>query len=164
MTLAATPSLKQIVSQEFEAFIQRCCARGLEREEAINELHFSLNVAALDRSIAEREAKEAPFKSLLEQGHACHRAGDMAGAKRFAAEWLSTKHDVRIGDAVRVSAWVVPREITLADFHISWDRAENAEDGFLWFEGPLLNPNSSIRGELSHGAPMDAPVMKVRSR
>jgi len=169
-------STETIVKTEFEALLARCAAAGVPENDIRSTLVNLLSRDVL-RTWQEGERTRAAQEAQTSKGQLLQRAFELhldmeklqaVGVKPDPApfnaaclQYLQEAHGVKPGDTVEVYGWAKPRTIRLRSFRLSFYRAENANDAFMWFEGEGLRNCPAKRTSDDHGCPLGSAVYKV---
>lgn len=168
--------VEAIVLAEFEAMQARCETAGVSREVSRRTLsnmfiHDSI-VSMLDsKHTREADAAATPAGKTLQKAWNLFKSNQTARSigltpdeSKFASvceEYLLLAHGAVPGDTLEIHGWVKPRTIRLTEFRLSFNSAEKATDGFMWFDGEPIR-NCPLKGSTSaHGCRLDTAVYKI---
>ena len=164
-----------VITAEFEAFLSRCEAAGVSRQEARGTISGVLAMESLkrwcdDARAQEEKAARTPQGVLLQkafelwkENEKLERLGvtpDRSEYRAVCLAYLKTAHDVVPGDNVKVSGWAKPRSIEVVGLELTFHTEDKASDAFMFFIGPCWrNKPAKMMGD-RHGCAIDSIVRK----
>lgn len=139
---------QKVVFAEYDAFLERCEAQGIQRWEAQAELIFR-SMASWQKQEVDAQTARPGYAEL----EAAYRQRDLATSdpvtwQKLCRAWLKAATGADIGDVVSASGWAQPRDILVKDVELSWSHPDTPLwDGWVVFVGPFYQKGSPFKAD-----------------